>query len=338
MTKKPANISTTVETKPKTSGQKIANKPESTPPRPFWPWLAALLILGLLLLGSISYVTENWLSHLSFLTSPSVQQQRITTLNIHRTLIYADLTITVVNAQYAASFSDDEIQAGPALARLNMQVSNKTPDAISVVYYEVARLLIPKQAPIAPTNVQLATTYSPGASATGWIDFPIVRDLQLSTLKLQLGSTALNETRVLLPFSGSFNPTLYADRISQQSLTISYSFRGYALTYHLNSIDIRYSYKGTQVKAGRQFYVLNLSVDNPNGVDVSPGLGFDYIRLVINGNNLPPIDNTLPYGFKAGSHGIGGRVVYMAQAGMKSLTIGFLLQLVQGQHNYPVNV
>ena len=148
----------------------------------------------------------------------------------------------------------------------------------------------------------------------------------------------MNETLVLLPFSGFFNPSLYADRISQQSLTISYSFRGYALTYHLNSIDIRYSYKGTQVKAGRQFYVLNLSVDNPNGVDVSPGLGFDYIRLVINGNNLPPIDNTLPYGFKAGSHGIGGRVVYIAQAGMKSLTIGFLLQLVQGQHNYQVNV
>jgi len=338
MTKKPVNISTAVEAKQKTSGQKIANKPESTVPKRLWRWLAALLILGLLLLGSISYVTWNWLSHLSFLTGPSAPQQRITTLNIHRTLIYDDLTITVVNAQYAASFSDDEIQAGPAVARLNMQVSNKTADAISVVYYEIARLLIPKHAPIAPTNVQLATTYSPGANATGWIDFPIVKDLQLSTLKLQLGSTALNETLVLLPFSGSFNPKLYADHISHQSLTISYSFRGYALTYHLNSIDIRYSYKGTQVKAGQQFYILNFSVDNPNGVDVLPGLGFDYIRLVINGSNLPPIDNTLPYGFKAGSYGIGGRVVYMAQAGMKSLTIGFLLQLVQGQDNYQVNV
>ena len=338
MTKKPVNISTAVETKHKTSGQKIASKPESTVPKHLWRWLASLLILGVLVLSSISYVTWNWLSHLSFLTSPSAPQQRITTLNIHRTLIYADLTITVVNAQYAASFSDDEIHAGPAVARLNMQVSNKTADAISIVYYEIARLLIPKQAPIAPTNVQLATTYSPGATASGWIDFPIVRDLQLSTFKLQLGSTALKETLVLLPFSGSFNPTLYADRISHQSLTISYSFRGYALTYHLNSIDIRYSYKGTQVKAGQQFYILNFSVDNPNGVDVSPGLGFDYIRLVINGNNLPPIDNTLPYGFKAGLQGIGGRVVYMAQAGMRSLTIGFLLQLVQGQNNYPANV
>ena len=338
MTKKQLHSSTLVETKQKGPSQKIAGAPESIVPRRLWPWLAALLLLGLLVLGSISYVTWNWLSHLSFFTSPNAPQPHITTLNIHRTVTYADLTITVVNAQYAASFSDDEIQAGPAVARLNMQVSNKTTDAISLVYYEIARLLIPKQAPTAPSNVQLATTYQPGATATGWIDFPIAENLQLSTFKLQLGSTALNEMLVLLPFSGLFNPALYADHISHQSLTIFYSFRGYPLTYHLNSIDIRYSYKGTQVKAGQQFYVLNFSVDNPNSVDVSPGLGFDYIRLVINGNNLPPIDNTLPYGFKAGTTGIGGRVVYMAQAGMNSLIIAFLLQLVQGQDNYQVNV
>lgn len=338
MTKKQLHSSTLIETKQKEASQKIAGAPESIVPRRLWPWLAALLILGLLLLGSFSYVTWNWLRNLSIFTPSNAPQPSITTLNIHRTVTYADLTITVVNAQYAASFSDDEVHAGPAVVRLNMQVSNKTSAAISVVYYEIAHLLIPKQASIAPTNVQLATTYSPGATAAGWMDFPIARNLQLSTFQLQLGSSALNEMLVLLPFAGSFNPALYANHISPQSLTISYSFGGYTLTYHLNSIDIHYSYQGTQVKAGQQFYVLNFSVDNSNSVDVSPGLGFDYIRLVIDGSNLPPIDNTLPYGFKAGSHGIGGRVVYMAQAGMKSLTIAFLLQLVQGQDNYQVNL
>ena len=84
--------------------------------------------------------------------------------------------------------------------------------------------------------------------------------------------------------------------------------------------------------------MLNFTVDNPNGSDVSPGLGFDYIRLVINGVNRPPIDNTLPYAFKAGAQSVGGHVTYVAPAGMKSLAIGFLLQLVAGQNNYEVNI
>jgi len=79
-------------------------------------------------------------------------------------------------------------------------------------------------------------------------------------------------------------------------------------------------------------------VDNSTGVTVSPGYGFDYIRLILNGYNLPPIDNTLPYGFSAGAHGVAGRVVYVAQAGLNTLNIAFLLQVVQGQNNYRVNL
>ena len=79
-------------------------------------------------------------------------------------------------------------------------------------------------------------------------------------------------------------------------------------------------------------------MDNNNGVTVSPSYGFDYIRLIINGYNSPPIDNTLPYGFKEGAHGVAGRVVYIAPAGLKTLGIAFLLQVVQGQNTYSVNL
>src|SRR5579864_991489 len=134
MTKKQLHSSTLVETKQKGASQKIAGAPESIVPRRLWPWLATLLILALLVLGSISYVTWNWLSQLSFFTASNAPQPHITTLNIHRTVTYSDLTITLVNAQYAASFSDDKIHSGPAVARLNMQVSNKTRNPIDVVY------------------------------------------------------------------------------------------------------------------------------------------------------------------------------------------------------------
>jgi hypothetical protein len=257
---------------------------------------------------------------------------------VQRSATYADLNFTILNAQYATSFPDDTIQSGPAVVRVNLHVTNKTTAQISVIYYDVARLLAPKLSPVAPTNVHLSANPKPASNETGWIDFPVAKGTQLASLKLQLGSVSLNETLVTIPFSGTFNPNLFTDKLSHQSLAISYDFSGNTLVYHLQSVDIRYSYQGTQCKAGNQYYVLNFTVDNPNGAAVSPGFGFDYIRLTVNGYNRPPVYNTLPYGFNAGAHSVGGRVVFIAPAGLTTLNIAFLLQIVVGQDNYQVTV
>jgi len=301
--------------------------------------IASLFAIGLIILGSVSYITWNWLKNLQIAIGPSsAPAPSITTLSVQRSATYADLNFTVLNAQYATSFPDDPIQSGPAVARINLHVTNKTSNPVSVIYYDVARLLAPKIHPIAPTNVHLSTGPRPGSSETGWIDFPVAKGTRLAPLKLQLGSVSLGETLVTIPFSGPFNPSLYANKLSHQSLAISYDFSGNTLVYHLTSVDIRYSYQGTQCKAGDQYYVLNFTVDNPNGVNVSPGLGFDYIRLVINGYNRSPVANTLPYSFNPGAHSVGGRVVFVAPAGLTTLDIAFLLQVVVGQNNYSVNV
>ncbi|HEV7235768.1 MAG TPA: hypothetical protein VGN15_06285, partial [Ktedonobacteraceae bacterium] len=188
------------------------------------------------------------------------------------------------------------------------------------------------------TNVQLASTVAAGATVKGWMDFPVTAGTQLANLKLQLGSMPLNETLVVMPFTGAFHPEHYADHLSPQSLTIYYNFKGYTLVYHLMSVDVGFSYDGVQAHAGQQFYILNWSVDNANGVDVSPGYGFDYIRLIINGADRPPTYNTLPNIFKAGSKAVGGRVVYSAPVGMQALSIGFLIQLYSGQNTYQTNL
>ncbi len=321
-----------------TPAKGVVVPPKSSKPSKLWLWITSLLILGLIILGSVSYITWNWLRNLQISLAPTSTQPSITTFNIQRNATYASLNYTVLNAQYATSFPDDTIQAGPAIVRLNMRVTNKTVDQVSVIYYDVARLLVPGSNPIAPSNIHLSTGPKPGSSETGWIDFPAAKGIQLATLRLQLGSAVLGETLLTIPFSGTFDPNHFAGRSSPQSLTISYNFSGNILVYHLKSVDIRYAYRGTQVKAGQQFYILNFTVDNNNGVTVSPGYGFDYIRLVIKGSNRPPIDNTLPYSFKAGAQGVGGRVVYAAPAGLKTLTIAFLLQVVMGQNTYSVTL
>lgn len=318
---------------------KIIATPGGTEPRRLWFWLLLLLVVGVIALSVAGFATWHWLRSLSLFTSTNASSPpAITTVHVGRTVTYADLDFTVLSAQYATSFSNDSIHAGPATVRLNMQVANKTNNAIALSYYDVARLLLPKKNPIAPTNAQLPASVQSKASLHGWLDFPVPTGVKLASLKLQLGSAALNETLVVLPVSGSFHPEQYAARHAVVSMDIYYTFKGSTLIYHLNSIDARYSYNGSEVKAGQQFYILNFTVDNPNGNDVSPGFGFDYVRLVINGVNRPPIDNTLPYTFKAGAQGTGGHVTYVAPAGLTSLTIGFLYQLVSGQTNYQVNI
>ena len=314
------------------------------PPRPPRQWLlfSGLLILGVIVLGYVSYTTLGWLKNVKFSLNPAPTPVPTHTFDVQRTATYAGLDFTVLNVQYATSYADDSIRSGPAIVRLNMKVTNKSTDQISIIYYDIARLIAPKLDLMSPTNVSLSVGPKPGTSETGWIDFTAPAGLQLGTLKLQLGSSMLGEYLVTIPFTGKFNPGIYNGGSSPQSLDINYYFPYYApllLTYHLSRVDIRYSYDGTQAKAGQQYYVLNFSVTNPNGVKVSPGFGYDYVRLTYNGGPpYPPVDNTLPYGFNAGAKDVKGVVAFLGPAGLRSITIDFLRQYTSAGTEYTVSL
>jgi hypothetical protein len=339
MVKKALDAPTALQTQPFTSSRKTfkARKPKSSFPRRLWPWLSLLLIVGIVVLGTISYLTWSWLKSLNITYGSQPAQPKVTTYAINRTALYADVNVTIVNAQYATSFSDDLIHSAPAMVRLNMRLTDTIKTPVSLVYYDAVRLLLPGQQPLAPSNVHLNPNVLPGAPVQGWLDFPVAAGTKLPALQLQLGVAALNEKLVRIPFSGPFHPDAYRDHLSPVNYTIYYNFKGNTLIYHLNSVDARYSYNGSEVRAGEQFYVLNFSVDNPGG-DTSPGLGYDYIRFIVNGNALPPIDDTLPYTFKGGSNSIGGHVTFVAQVGLHSLTIGFLYQLYPGMATYSMGI
>jgi hypothetical protein len=320
------------------STKRMLYPPRNSQSSKLWLWITSMLIIGVIIFGGISYLALHWFNSIHITVGAGNTQPPITTFHVERAGTYAELSFTVLSAQYATTFPNDTIQTGPALVRVNLQVTNKSTDQVSVIYYDVARLLVPGVKPIAPTNVHLSTGPKPGASEVGWIDFPVTRSIQLSTLKLQLGSLLLSETPLIIPFSGPFNPNRFAGKTYPQTLTIWYNFSGNTLVYHLTSVNVLYAYRGTQATLGQQFYVINFTVDNNNGVTVSPGFGFDYIRLIINGYNTPPIDNTLPHDFKAGAHGVAGRVVYKGPAGLTRLNFAFLIQIVQGQNVYSVDL
>ena len=307
-------------------------------------WLIIVLVIGAVIVIIVSSVVGYWLHNVQVPTSidvntignPATPPVPVTTFKVGRSAAYADLKMTVVNAQYATSFEDDLIHSGSAIVRLNMQITNPTTTQISVVYYTIARLLAPGQQ-IVPTNVHLSVGPSPGKSETGWIDFSVARTMKLDALTLQLGSASLGELLVKIPFSGRFDAAQYGDRILKPGSEFDYTFNGDTLNYHLTSLEIGEAYQGAQCKAGQRFYVFNFRVDNQSGVDVSPGLGFDYMRMVVGNYGNPPVDNTLPSTFKNGKTGT-GRVVFTAPAGLHNFSVRFLYQLVSGQQDYPMNI
>jgi hypothetical protein len=313
------------------------------PPKPWlWLWFSSLLVLGVVILIIVSPIALAWLSSIKISVNSSPSQGPVQILNIGRTANYAGLQYTLENAQYATSFVDDGIHSDAAVVRLNIHVANGSHDQINVIYYDIARLLAPKLSPISPTNVSLSVGPKPGTSESGWIDFSVPKGLQLDTLKLQLGSTTLGEYLVTIPFTGKYDPNRYNDRTVAENLDINYYFPYYApqlLIYHLISVDVRYAYRGNQVKAGQQYYMLNFRVTNPNGNKLSPGFGYDYIRLSFNGGPPhPPIDNSLPYGFDAGAKDVAGKVAFTGPAGLGSITVIFLVQYGSGGSAYDVKL
>jgi hypothetical protein len=321
-----------------TSTKRMLYPPRNSQSSMLWLWVVGLMIIGLIIFGSVSNIALHWFDTIHITLGAGTTKPVITTYQVGRSGMYDGLSFTVLNAQYATTFPNDTIQTGPALVRVNLEVSNKSTDQVSVIYYDVARLLVPGVKPIAPTNVNLSTGPKPHTSEVGWLDFPVSKGVQLSTLKLQLGSLLLNEARLVIPFNGPYDPNYFAGKTYPQTLTIWYNFNGNILDYHLKSVSVLYAYRGTQAVVGQQFYVLNFTVDNNNGVTVSPGFGFDYIRLIIYGYNTPPIDNTLPHDFKPGAQGVAGRVVYKGPSGLTRLDFAFRVQLAQGQSVYSVDL
>jgi hypothetical protein len=311
-------------------------------PAVFWPWLGGLLVVGLVIAGIVTFSVWNWLNNLQRGIGANTPSSSVTSVSVGRSILYGDLNITWTDVQYTSSFNDDPIHAGEATARVSLKITNSTPNTIVIAYYDVVRLLVPGKQPIVPTNLNLSAAPQKGSTQSGWIDFPVGKGLNLQSLKLQFGNAATNEVLETIPITGSYDPNQYNPRTVHPSLNVAYYFQGwhlpgYTLNYHLSSLEIRYAYNGVAAKAGSQYYVLNFTVDNPNDATVAPGLGFDYLRLALNGGNRPPMDNSLPASFKANAHGVAGHVVFQAPANLHNLTVVFLRQASPGGDPYPIS-
>src|SRR5258707_281583 len=145
-------------------------------PRPvFWPWLGGLLVAGLIIVGIVTLSVWSWLNNVESSIGVSSNSASVSTLNVGRSAIYADLNITWTDVRSTTFFDDDPIHAGASTMRVTLSVNNPTASTVVITYYDDVRLLVPNQQPIAPTNLNLSAAPQKGSTQSGWIDFPVAK-------------------------------------------------------------------------------------------------------------------------------------------------------------------
>src|SRR6266704_1994055 len=93
-----------------TSTKRILYPPRNSQSSKLWLWITSILIIGVIILGGVSYISWNWLKNVHVTLGASNTHPAITTFHVERTGTYAELSFTVLNAQYATTFPNDTIK------------------------------------------------------------------------------------------------------------------------------------------------------------------------------------------------------------------------------------
>src|SRR5579863_2420693 len=113
-------------------------------------------------------------------------------INVNRGADYDHVHMTVAGAQQASKFSDDRKPAGAYTIRvaLSVQSDKGQQSPVGIDYSAIARLQLANGQLIAPKLVNMSPNVLPGQTYTGFMDFPVDAPVNLSSLALQLGSSA----------------------------------------------------------------------------------------------------------------------------------------------------
>jgi hypothetical protein len=288
-----------------------------------------LLVMVVLGIGTAGFFAVRYLgSHLPggdgrpYLNTPGGQAP-VTTTPLNTTVTYASVVITIINAQQATSFANDN--GAPGLLRLNLHEQNiNTPEkslvisTVSYTYADAFHLILPGGKSVASIDSQLVKGPIQGESQSGWVDFPVSTALKVSSLVLRLGTDT--EAQMDVPLTA--HPALGQYQSRQVSVGKQAHYGNLLVT--LSTATAQFSYGGQQADKGMRFLVVALSVANPTSSDVIANPP-DYIRLQAGATVASPQGNTtLPTSFSAKTTGATGEAAFLVPQNETAFTLVLL--------------
>jgi hypothetical protein len=285
-----------------------------------------LVLVLLVLLGAGSYLVFSLLSTrgTGLGIGGTNSQSPITTTQVHETVTYAGVEVSVLNAQQSQNFLNDPNSATDGMLRLNLQEHNPTTAKISWLYYDIAQLVLPGGKTVTPTYAKATVGIAPGATQNSYVDFAVPATDKVSQLTLRLGAT--NEAQMDIPLTGNANLSKYAPTSVKPDGQLQY----FGLNWTLVSATAQYSITGQQASKGMRYIVVTLSVDNPLSQVAITGSPFTYIRLQSGNSNFTPVDTTLPVSFDTRVTGKSGTVTFLVPQKSTAFTLALVPQNQNG--------
>jgi hypothetical protein len=117
----------------------------------------------------------------------------VSTLTVNHSFDYNNVHYTVARVLQASAFSDDHKPAGVYTVRVEMHEHSDSSlqSPIGIEYPTLVRLVLPDGQSISPKLVSLSPLILPGGSQSGFMDFPVNTQVDLSTLMLRMGNETI---------------------------------------------------------------------------------------------------------------------------------------------------
>ncbi|HLZ80049.1 MAG TPA: hypothetical protein VKP04_00320, partial [Ktedonobacteraceae bacterium] len=253
--------------------------------------VVVILLLLLLLLGAGGFFAFRSFTNKGSSTTNTGPNSGVTptqapliTTPINATFNYASVNITIINAQQATSFADDNGTLAQGMVRLNLHavltdVNKDFTSAPAFSYPECFTLLLPGGNKVAMRGYKDLTGPAQKEDRTTWIDFPASTNLKVNQMILQAGKDT--EEQIQVPLTGHADLSQYQPKQSSPNLRVKFG----SLFWTLKTTTWKLSDSGTQVAKGMRFLLLSFSLDNPGteGLNAFPP---DYIRLQYGGTTI----------------------------------------------------
>jgi hypothetical protein len=238
-----------------------------------------------------------------------------TTTQLNETVNYAGVEITILNAQQASSFSDDNNSSTNELVRLNLKEIAGSAVG-SFLYSDVMRLVLPDKTTIVPSRAQNDIGPEQGTTRTNWIDFTVATNTKIDQLTLLLGTD--KEAQMSVPLSSGANLSAYQLKTTSPNTTTQYA----GLTWTVTSVTLAWNYNGHQADKGMRYVVVQFRIDNPTSQQFTSGFPEEYMRLKAGAATSAPAGNTtLPLTVPANSSGATGVVAFQVPEGSTAYTL-----------------
>jgi hypothetical protein len=212
--------------------------------------------------------------------STSTTGNGATSEQLNLAFTYASINITITNVQYANSFVDDS--STPGGVRITFTEKNPTTNNPDFLYGDVARLILPDQSSIPPSNESNGISADGQTTRQNWLDFPVTtQPTNLAQLVLQMGTAQENQMQILLA------PGADLSKYQPKTVTPGTSFHYAGLNWTLKSAAESLSADDKQASTGNVYITLTLSAFNPQANDYTAYYG-DYVRLTVAGTTTAP--------------------------------------------------